>query len=124
MAQSISEDLNSPKNNVEASYFWRNIFCGCTLNKNISNDVITLDIKVNIKDDKEEHELELLEKKGELDIKIEEQIKEIQEIKNNFNKDDENDENDEDEEIIDILTEKPVEKTEESKTTSRKYLFF
>ena len=101
----------------------RNIFCGCTLNKNIQNDVIELDIKVDINTkDEKEPELELLE----LLEKVEEEIN-----KDSFAPELETMQNtkeiiisEEDEEIIDILTQKPVEKVEESKIISRKYLFF
>jgi hypothetical protein len=108
-----------------------NIFCGCTSNKNIQNDVIELDIKDDINIEEKEPELELLEKKGEqietskkteeLDIKTEDQIKILEQIET---KEEIKKNSEEYEEIIDILTEKPIEKTEESKTTSRKFLFF
>ena len=99
----------------------RNIFCGCTSNKNIQNDVIELDIKDDINTEKET-ELELLEKEEEeinkdspeLDSP---ELEAMQNTKEKFIQE-------EDEEIIDILTQKPVEKAEESKTISRKYLFF
>lgn len=107
----------------------RNIFCGCTSNKNIQNDVITLDIKDDINTEEEkETELELLEKEEEEEINKDSSALDSPELASPELETMQNTKeiiiSEEDEEIIDILTQKPVEKAEESKTTTRKYLFF
>lgn len=118
---------------------FRNIFCGCTSNKNISSEVIILNVDDIVdKEDKnesnkieEEQDPALIEKNAKLNIK-----KKV-ELTINIPSTDAHSADapstdapsadapsEEDEEVIDILTDKPVENDLESKPITRKFLFF
>jgi len=117
---------------------FRNIFCGCTSNKNGSSELIVLQVEDIVdKEQKSEEEQDsaLIEKNEKLNIEkksvgapsvdapsvdapwvnspsIDTPSKPTVEL---F---------EEDHEIIDILTEKPVENDAGTKSVTRKYLFF
>lgn len=100
------------------------IFCGCTSNKNIQNEVIVLNVEDNVNEEKKEEEpvlveieklIEILEESADSEkthILDSEDIKEISAITK------------EDQEVIDILSEKPLPNLEETTTTKRKYFIF
>jgi DNA polymerase-3 subunit gamma/tau len=133
---------------------FRRIFCGCTSNKNISSEVIILNVEdISDKEDKnesnkveEEQDPALIEKNAKLNIgKVELTLNISSPTAPQADAPSADAPQadapsvdapsvdapqadapsiEEDQEIIDILTEKPVENDLESKPITRKYLFF
>jgi kynurenine formamidase len=120
---------------------FRNIFCGCTSNKNISREVFILNVEdiVDKEQQNEENKVEeghdpaLIEKNAKLNIETSVDAPSVDAPKVDAPQADapqadapsvDAPSSEEDQEIIDILTEKPIENNMDSKPITRKYLFF
>jgi hypothetical protein len=134
---------------------FRSIFCGCTLNKNISREVFILNVEdiVDKEQQNEENKVEeghdpaLIEKNAKLNIETSVVAPSVDTPQTDATSVDApqadapkvdapladapladaplvDAPSEEDQEIIDILTEKPIENTVDTKPISRKYLFF